>query len=120
MYLTAVKAARALFWAALVAGILSLLMPEAVPIWLGLGLGIACGLCFFFAVFHVHNTRRHELRCPFCAWVPFAVEAWKCKECGFVWDSFGTGGACPRCGHQHDETACARCRKIFPMERWQA
>src|SRR5262245_7504155 len=120
MYLVAVQLTRTLFWAALAAGFLGLLMPELVPLWLALGLAIACGCRLLFALAHARRTRRHEFRCPECGWVPFALNAWKCKQCGFVWDSFATGGICPRCGHKHEETACVRCRRISANERWEA
>jgi hypothetical protein len=118
MYLAAVKLARVLFWAALVAGILGLLLPKIIPLGLALGLAVACGAAFLYTVLHVQRTRRAGLRCPECGWVPFALRAWKCKGCGFVWDSFATGGVCPRCGHAHEEAACVRCRRISPYERW--
>ncbi|HEV3259701.1 MAG TPA: hypothetical protein VG013_22730 [Gemmataceae bacterium] len=118
MYLAAVKLTRILFWAALATGILGLLMPEVVPLWLPLGLAIGCGVLFLYAVAHVQRTRRRERRCPHCGWVPFALNAWKCKGCGLVWDSFATGGVCPRCGHRHEETACPRCRRISPDRQW--
>jgi hypothetical protein len=118
MYLTLVKLSRGFFWAALVAGFLGLLLPKYVPLWLSLGLAVACGFCVLQAVLHARRTRRHGLRCPNCGWVPFAISAWKCKECRYVWDSFATGGACPRCHHQHQETACVRCRRIFANRQW--
>lgn len=119
MYLVAVKLARVFFLAAVTAGVLVLLLPGLVPLWLALSLAVACIGLFLYAVLHVQRTRRHELRCPACGWVPFALDAWKCKECGMVWDSFSTGGMCPRCHHQHEETACPRCRRIAPNERWE-
>ncbi len=118
MYLLAVKLTRTLFWAALAAGFLGLLLREQIILWLALGLGCGCVVFFLGAVFHVQRTRRRELRCPLCGWVPFALTAWKCKECRFVWDSFSTAGLCPRCGHQHEETACVRCRRISPNGQW--
>ena len=119
MYLAAVKLTRILFWAALSAGFLGFLLPEFVPLWLSLGLAIACGTFFLYAILHVRRTRRYKLRCPACGWIPFALDVWKCKECGLVWDSFSTAGVCPRCNHKHEETVCVRCRRSFPNGQWQ-
>lgn len=120
MYLTAVKLARILFWAAVAAAILALLIPEVVPVWLPMSLAGALGSLVLYAVLHVRRTRRWGLRCPSCNWVPFGLEAWKCKECGFVWDTFATEGVCPRCEHEHAEAACVRCRQTAPFRRWAA
>src|SRR5437879_250970 len=48
MYLVAAKLTRPLFWAALATGILGLLMPDLVPLWLALILAIGCGLLFLY------------------------------------------------------------------------
>jgi rubredoxin len=120
MYLVAVKLRRILLWAAFAAGFLSLLFPKFVPLELPIGLAVSCGLLFFYTILHVRSTKRSDLRCPACGWVPFALNAWKCKECGFVWDTFSTDGVCPRCGHDHEETACVRCRRILPNSQWKS
>jgi hypothetical protein len=119
MYIVAVKLTRAFFWGAIVAGILMLLFPQWVPWWIPAGLAIACAGWFSIAAVHIWMTRRREYRCPICGWVPFGLEVWKCKECGFVWDSFSTAGICPRCRHEHEETACVRCRKISKNDAWR-
>ncbi len=118
MYLAAARYARILFWATLVAGFLTFLWPGVVPIWIPLVLGLVCGGLFLYVVMHPRRTYRLGWRCPHCGWVPFAIRAWKCKKCGMVWDSFATDGRCTRCAHQHDETACIRCRRIAPNWRW--
>src|SRR5262249_19110166 len=120
MYLTSVKLVRLCFWAALAATFLSLFVPEVVPWWIPAGLGVSWAGLFVYCVLHVKLTRRSEYRCPECGWVPFALNAWKCKRCRFVWDSFRTAGACTSCGHQHDETACLKCRRISPNKKWLA
>jgi rubredoxin len=119
MYLVVVKLTRICFWAALATGILALLLPNLVPVPLCLGLAVACSVLFLATVHHVRRTRRYEWRCPQCGWVPFALNAWKCKACGLVWDTFRTLGVCPRCGHRHDDTACLRCRRISPNRQWE-
>jgi hypothetical protein len=118
MYLSAVKLLRVLFWAALSTGILTFLFPAWVPTWIPLSLAVSYGVVFAYAALHIHNTCRRHLRCPFCGWIPFALPAWKCKECRFVWDTFETGGVCPSCGHHHAEIACVRCRRISDRDRW--
>jgi hypothetical protein len=120
MYLAAVKLRRILFWAALATGLLALAMPEFIPLGLPLGLAVSCGVLFLYATLYVRGNRRPGWRCPECGWVPFALSAWKCKACSFVWDTFSTEGVCPRCGHEHEETACLRCRRISPNGRWEA
>jgi hypothetical protein len=119
MYLAAVKLRQIFFWAALAAGFLALLFPQFLPLWVPLGLAVLCGLVFLYTILYVRRTLRYDLRCPACGWVPFDLDAWKCKECGFVWNSFTTDGVCPRCDHRHDETACVRCRRIFPNWKWK-
>jgi len=118
MYLHAVKYNRVLFWAILVAGFLAFLWPAQVPLWLPLGLAGVWLVVFAYVVLYPRQTRRLGWRCPACGWVPFALRAWQCKKCHEVWDSFTTDGACPHCGHQHDETACLRCRQISPNWQW--
>lgn len=120
MYLTARKFARMLFWATLVAGFLTFLWPQQVPLWVPLSLAVVCGILFLYVTIYPARTRRPEWRCPVCGWTPFAIAAWQCKKCGHVWDTFATEGACPNCGHHHEETACLRCRKISPNRRWHA
>ena len=120
MYLTAVKFSRVLLWAAVCAGFLAFLWPRVVPLWLAVSLAGGCAVCWFYVFNHLRTTRRHEYRCPVCGWVPFVIRAWKCKQCGQVWDSFETAGACPRCGHEHEETACLRCKRISPNRDWRS
>jgi predicted RNA-binding Zn-ribbon protein involved in translation (DUF1610 family) len=84
MYLAAVKLRQIFFWAALAAGFLALLFPQFLPLWVPLGLAVLCGLVFLYTILYVRRTLRYDLRCPACGWVPFDLDAWKCKECGFV------------------------------------
>jgi hypothetical protein len=118
MYFSAVKLTRSLFWTALIAGILALLFPHFIDLWIPVILASACAGCFAFTTYHVATTRRHEYRCPVCRWVPFSLRAWKCKKCKIVWDSFSTAGACPACHHQHEETVCVRCRRTSKNVDW--
>jgi hypothetical protein len=120
VYFTIVKLTRILFWGALAAGLLRLLLPGIIPLELPLGLAVTCGALFVYTALHVRRTRRYGLRCPECGWVPFDLDAWKCRECGLVWDTFDMAGVCPRCNHRHEEAACLRCRRISPFHRWSA
>ena len=117
MYLPLVKLMRGCFWAALAVGLLKFLLPQ-IPLAVPLGLAAGAVVCFLLAALHSKQTRRPGLRCPSCGWVPFALNAWKCRTCRFVWDAFATDGVCPNCGHRHDELACVRCRRIAPPRRW--
>jgi hypothetical protein len=31
---------------------------------------------------------------------------------------FNSMGLCTRCGHQHDEAVCLRCRQSAPLRTW--
>ena len=118
MYRNIRRLRRILFWAALASAVLWLIFPETVSIWVPIILAASWLGALFYAVFHVRFTRRDGWRCPQCEWVPYAIAAWKCKGCGLRWDTFSTLGLCPRCGHQHEETACPRCRRVSPNTAW--
>jgi hypothetical protein len=120
MYLTAAKYARILFWAAIVAGFLTFLWPTRVRPWIPISIAGVCGVLYLYVKLYPRRTQRLEWRCPGCGWRPFAIRAWKCKKCGHVWDTFATEGVCPQCGHEHEETACVRCRNIYPNKQWRA
>jgi hypothetical protein len=51
-----------------------------------------------------------KIQCPKCNWEPDGKPYWKCN-CGKVWDTFSTGGVCPRCHYQWKETQCPACYK---------
>lgn len=106
----------------LLAGLAALLVhygvPERMPLWVGLGLLGAWLLAFGYGIFHVAMTRRTAYRCPHCGWVPYALDAWRCKGCGRRLDVFRQMGICSRCGHQHEDFMCLRCRGVAPRSRW--
>lgn len=56
--------------------------------------------------------------CPQCGAAPPAVPFWRC-ECGQLFDTFETGGTCPRCQKRHALTACPECLRKSPMKSWQ-
>ena len=58
-----------------------------------------------------------RIRCPKCQWTPSAEDRWSCK-CGFLWNTFDTGGVCPRCMFQWRITQCLRCLEMSPHSDW--
>lgn len=50
-----------------------------------------------------------EIRCPLCAWTPGAEDRWMCR-CTHLWNTFDTGGVCPRCLYQWEYTQCRDCQ----------
>ncbi|MDU1890475.1 MAG: hypothetical protein E6767_07260 [Dysgonomonas sp.] len=45
------------------------------------------------------------IRCPKCKWEPSAEHTWECS-CGHEWNTFETGGCCPKCGRVWKHTQC--------------
>jgi hypothetical protein len=119
MYYRTVRRLRGLFfWLSLIALVLWFGLPHLVPYWVPVALAVCWFLALLYGFSHVAITRRQAWRCPHCSWVPYAIDAWKCKGCGRRLDVFSNLGVCPRCGHQHEETACLRCRRVTPNQRW--
>jgi hypothetical protein len=58
-----------------------------------------------------------RIRCPKCNWSPDAESRWRC-HCGHAWNTFDTGGVCPGCMYQWQETACLRCHQWSPHSDW--
>lgn len=46
-----------------------------------------------------------RIHCPLCGWLPRKIDKWSCI-CGNEWNTFDTGGICPACLHQWNETQC--------------
>jgi hypothetical protein len=119
MYYRTVRKLRGLlFWTTILAGLLWIGLPQHVPGWAPLALAVAWLLALGYGIFHVAISRRQGWRCPTCEWVPYAIDAWKCKGCGQRLDVFASLGVCPRCGHQHEEAMCLRCRHVAPNRMW--
>ena len=57
------------------------------------------------------------IACPKCDWEPHAGSQWSCS-CGHAWNTFDTGGRCPSCGRQWDETQCLSCSEWSPHLDW--
>jgi len=50
-----------------------------------------------------------DIRCPLCGWIPAAEDRWMCR-CEHNWNTFDTGGVCPRCLYQWAYTQCLACQ----------
>jgi Zn-dependent protease len=61
--------------------------------------------------------RRPQVRCPACGQAAPVGTYWKCT-CGQPFDTFATGGVCPRCGTQHYVTSCPDCNQPSPLAAW--
>ena len=63
--------------------------------------------------------QKAEIYCPKCKWVPPALPLWNCLQvCGHIWDTFETGGVCPKCKEKFDHTQCIECGKLSPHRDW--
>ncbi len=63
-----------------------------------------------------------RIRCPRCDWDADGQPHWVCT-CGHEWDTFSTGGRCPSCGKQWDDTQCVEksiggCQQFSPHLDW--
>jgi Zn-dependent protease len=61
--------------------------------------------------------RRPQMRCPACGQAAPIGNFWRCT-CGQPFDTFQTGGVCPKCGTQHHVTVCPDCRQPSPLAAW--
>jgi len=60
-----------------------------------------------------------RIRSPLCGWSPRKEDKWFC-ECDNEWNTFDTGGVCPACLHQWNETQCLSCSRWSPHSDWYA
>ena len=58
-----------------------------------------------------------KISCPECNWAPSATDRWSCR-CGMLWNTFDTGGQCPKCRKQWRVTACLSCRASSRHRDW--
>jgi hypothetical protein len=58
-----------------------------------------------------------KIRCPKCGWEPSRSDQWMCL-CLHVWNTFETGGVCPACRRQWEETQCLRCQGWSAHDDW--
>jgi hypothetical protein len=63
------------------------------------------------------RARGPRIRCPRCEWEPQSHDRWMCT-CLHVWNTFDTGGRCPSCGHEWQDTQCLRCHEWSPHKDW--
>lgn len=71
-----------------------------------------------------------RIRCPLCKWQPNKQSLWCCADCGYpefyfsgchtFWNTFETGGVCPRCRHQWRWTSCLECYGWSLHANWYA
>jgi hypothetical protein len=65
---------------------------------------------------------RTEIHCPRCRWKPPPDARWVCSPeiggCGKIWDTFATGGLCPRCSWHWIITSCHVCRQFSAHADW--
>lgn len=57
------------------------------------------------------------IRCPKCNWEPLETSMWLCT-CNHVWNTFDTGGRCPKCKKQWQHTQCLECKQWSPHIDW--
>jgi hypothetical protein len=52
-------------------------------------------------------------------WKPQPDSVWACLPiCGHQWNTFDTGGVCPKCDERFEQTQCLRCRQFSPHREW--
>ena len=63
------------------------------------------------------NGGEDGIRCPVCGWTPGNEHLWMC-HCGHQWNTFDSGGLCPRCLTQWKFTMCPACQLWSPHSDW--
>ncbi len=56
--------------------------------------------------------------CPSCHAAPVIGEIWGCGQCRQPFDTFASGGVCPRCGATYTATRCPDCGALSPIQAW--
>lgn len=60
-----------------------------------------------------------KIYCPKCRWEPRAGDLWICQPgCNHEWNTFDTGGRCPKCGKVWLETDCLACSRTSKHHDW--
>ncbi len=60
---------------------------------------------------------KEEIKCPKCEWEPKSNDKWQCS-CLHVWNTFDTGGICPKCKKRWEDTQCLDCKRWSPHLDW--
>ena len=60
---------------------------------------------------------KNIINCPKCKWQPTSGKLWECS-CNHIWDTFNTGGQCPKCKKIWADTCCPRCHRWSPHIDW--
>ncbi len=63
------------------------------------------------------RKREIKILCPECHWKPRQSSRWSCS-CGCAWNTFDTGGVCPKCGQAWADTQCLACHEWSPHRQW--
>lgn len=58
-----------------------------------------------------------EIKCPKCKWKPNSEKLWQCT-CNHIWNTFDTGGICPKCKKKWEDTCCPKCHKWSKHLAW--
>jgi hypothetical protein len=58
-----------------------------------------------------------EIHCPKCRWKPTPEARWTCR-CRNVWNTFETGGQCPKCRKVWRDTQCLACSQWSRHHDW--
>jgi hypothetical protein len=58
-----------------------------------------------------------KIECPACEWEPDGHPHWNCT-CGHAWNTFDTGGICPKCKERWKDTQCPACSQWSPHIDW--
>jgi hypothetical protein len=59
----------------------------------------------------------NEIKCPQCSWQPTKYNEWQCS-CRHIWNTFNTGGQCPKCTKIWEDTCCPKCYRWSPHIDW--
>jgi hypothetical protein len=63
--------------------------------------------------------REPQIYCSHCKWQPKAEDRWFCMpSCNASWNTFWTGGVCPKCLYRWLKTQCLSCGEISLHEDW--
>ena len=71
------------------------------------------------AMLQLAKLPRHlQFACPQCHTAPPSGPIWVCSACRTAFDTFESGGVCPRCQQSATLTACVECGAASPLPAW--